>query len=96
MRQINIINREVTRLGFPRFLEIVNSMRRPRIAFDNIENPSFVYAKNKNGSVLYFYRITFAGEFIKSKLIAFTAGFTWKNINATANSAAIISNLIIV
>ena len=71
MRQINIINREVARLGFSRFLEIVNSMRKPRIgiAFDNIENPSFVYAKNKNGSVLYFYRITFAGEFIKSKLI---------------------------
>ena len=69
MRQINIINREVARLGFSRFLEIVNSMREPEIAFDNIENPSFVYAKNKNGSVLYFYRITFAGEFIKSKLI---------------------------
>lgn len=69
MRQINIINREVARLGFPRFFEIVNSMREPEIAFDNIESPSFVYAKNKNGSVLYFYRITFAGEFIKSKLI---------------------------
>lgn len=69
MRQINIINREVARLGFPRFLEIVNSMRKPRIAFDDIENPSFVYAKNKNGSVLYFYRIIFAGEFIKSRLI---------------------------
>ena len=69
MRQINIINREVARLGFPRFLEIVNSMREPEIAFDNIKNPSFVYAKNKNGSVLYFYRITFAGEFIKSKLM---------------------------
>ena len=49
MRQINIINREVARLGFPRFLEIVNSMPKPRIAFDNIENPSFVYAKNKKG-----------------------------------------------
>ena len=69
MRQINIINREVARLGFQRFLEIVNSMREPEIAFDNKKNPSFVYAKNKNGSVLYFYRITFAGEFIKSRLI---------------------------
>ena len=69
MRQINIINREVARLGFSRFLEIVNSMREPEIAFDNIKKPSFVYAKNKNGSVLYFYRITFAGEIIKLKLM---------------------------
>lgn len=69
MRQINIINREVARLGFSRFLEIVNSMIEPEIAFDNKKNPKFVYAKNKNGSVLYFYRITFNGEFTKSKLI---------------------------
>ena len=69
MRQINIINREVARLGFSRFLEIVDRIRKTRIAVNYTDKPWFVKTKNKNGSVLYFYKITFAGEFIKSKLI---------------------------